>query len=48
MLYWKRSHTAYRLGENLHNDNVNHPNHYTSGPFECIELTEIGGASPSF
>lgn len=23
----------------MHNDNVNHPNHYTSGPFECIELT---------
>lgn len=23
----------------MHNDNVNHPSHYTSGPFECIELT---------
>lgn len=24
----------------MQNDNVNHPSHYTSGPFECIELTE--------
>lgn len=23
----------------MRNDNVNHPSHYTSGPFECIELT---------
>lgn len=23
----------------MSNDNVNHPSHYTSGPFECIELT---------
>lgn len=23
----------------MNNDNVNHPSHYTSGPFECIELT---------
>lgn len=23
----------------MQNDNVNHPSHYTSGPFECIELT---------
>ena len=22
-----------------HNDPVNHPEHYTQGPFECIELT---------
>lgn len=22
-----------------HNDPVNHPGHYTQGPFECIELT---------
>lgn len=24
-------------------DSVNHPNHYTSGPFECIRLTERYG-----
>lgn len=24
----------------MRNDNVNHPSHYTSGPFECIELSE--------
>lgn len=22
-------------------DNVNHPKHYESGPFECIELTRL-------